>query len=914
MSDRVNLQKGPASRQGGSASPNMQSGQIAMAAVMFFLFVILVILGAYATLAIGQLNGASQIIISKKVYATAESGAEDAAFRTKYFRTTLHTPLDVPLNNGVTTIASIDIDPDHENATDDYLITSTARTSSVYRTAKMLLEIPDGSLLVEVKGALEIGSMGFATGGNTKIQGNNIDGGKFYSNGSFISGGSSPDLIEGDITLAQGTSTDPSLTLKTDETTPSSMISLGINPTYYDVAQKFIAPFTGQPTNLSLYISGSQSNTFLQCFDGFYIVGNKIVSGIDYPDSTKEYFKAPGSYGALTISTTPGWRNIPLLKTPSAEALTSNEPYWIIIDQHLPRSAACLSNNIQIGSKAVDELNQDSDTLYYNNPAFYSVSPTNTGIYGMRAGTDRSIYMPNYISTSEVLVAGVVVATPPERDISFQLSFGISDNTIGGTVASDNATVKGNVIAGRIRGIDIWGEAFYKTVNTSPSPGTPNNWDLAMTIAGGNKPLLTRIWETDNDACPVNIVSGNSSSGSNAQCGGSGCRGMSTGQLSPYNPGYGYTRTNFCQCVDGDISTGSQSFCHDLDQLPNFNPITDPLKQIPPQTPLFTYRKGPITGRIIERAYSVVTGGPLSLACYGCTGNWVKQKLDDSTPPLVNPPLPIAGDPGAPAAYTYRKYSMYLDESNDTVAVPAGSRWVVGAPLNTLEINGADYGHGIGTTTFQLPAYINGNLVVKITATTGGKIDLASGPPNTMVDASKQPFILWIKGNLTLLSSDLDCSISTHQPYSAYTAGKPTGIKISDINGNSPPDTSYRIFVEGKVNISKPCVARVFSSDLQNYMQIISLHSGVGPVAGTDFAIRLGGHHEGSAFYAPRGGIVLDSSGGDGVMNLRVASANFLKLIIGSTLRYLEGTPPPYSEFGGESAVGANIQSYKESE
>lgn len=846
----------------------LQSGQAALIVVIMFLFVSLVVAGAFAFMAVSELSGARDLLYSKKTFVTSESGMEESIFR-RVIKNDFESQMAISLNGGEATITQNTVELGINTS---YVVASTGQIKSYYRKNILEYKLPDGSNEVGIKNTFGIGALGMQFGGNSSIAcvSATCDQATFFTNGSIAGAGSS-DQIRGNVSIARGHNNIPQLK---NEGTSDQWLNIRDTSSTLDGAQSFIAPYTGYITKIAVFVKMSSAASNLGGLSAIRIVGNRHVGGIDVPDNIGDYGSVTSSayLTSISVGTTAEWIPITINTNPD-KPLISNEKYWLVFS-----SDTTSANYYMFGS--LDSFDQSGDDdLYYTYNLFESFVDPNE--------PQRFLRFDDYISWTP----GVTLPSPSGRDILFKIYFGKEKNDIDGGSSQGKFTVTGDVRAEKVVGVDIWGQAYYQNVNTSPSPGPHQSPDANKneTIAGGAvipaSPTSKNYDYSGGAGCLTNTVG----AFSNATCNEDGvvmgyrCRAPMTENSA--TPMYGRAIGEFCQCVDSDISS---SYCH-------YDAAGAELTDF---TGMFTRDIGPIvTGNWLKERKDMVTGGPRPPSAPA--GNWTEEVAQ------------TRGSSQKP--YSFRIYTQGTDNGGvDGTGVdswwinPDSGTYYNNLPtlfLDGTKIQSSSYTStypgpqtSSATTTLQLPAIINGNLHLRNSGTDIGRIELSSGAPTpSITDFETQPFILWIKGNLYMQNGSIisKCSIMPVQP--------------------TPSDIpSITIIVEGLVKIESNCMIRGYSVDLKSYVNVVSLHPGVG--LNNESAMYIRGISNGSAYFAPRGGILLDNFSTE-VLKLRAVAANYLRVNGGTDVQYMQDNPTiPYSEFGGTFPVDVDVIKFHEIE
>ncbi|MEK7643576.1 MAG: hypothetical protein AAB372_03985 [Patescibacteria group bacterium] len=543
-----------------------QGGQIAMAAVIFFLLVILVILGTYGTLAVGQLNTAAQATISKKVYATIESGQEDAARRLLddgiANPPTDGTSYTIALNAGTTAITSV-FNADADALTDDYRIESRGNIKTLFRASLFHIVTNTEDFALSIDGAMQVGYGGLKLG-NGSVFGSDIPVGSgqgdILSSGS-VNGGSGNPKIDGDMFVSRSIGN----IVNQEEDISSTPICTGNTPPCLslrysaggsDGAQSFISSLTAKSSKVELYMRkfGNPSGATL------YIRSNKRINSvtgaacasgtncIDVPDASAggniASVAVPGGCSAITTS----WGWVTCTFTGTILHTVSNKKYWIVFDA---ASGTDISNYYIFADNSASDYTYGSNTYYKAESDFCDegdATPGDSNSANCPFTSRDSMYtsgtflrFANYTN----ITSGV---EDTAKDIGFRVYLGAVTNSIVGDSAG-KFEITGDATAPFLQGVDIDGYAYYGSVTYPPLNANDE------VLAGGTLPVYPGSSKTPYTST---------------------CRAPAGSTPASY------PSTNYCQCRN-EIGT----YC---------NPIV--YDEIPDK-PMFTYTDGPMPINIL---------------------------------------------------------------------------------------------------------------------------------------------------------------------------------------------------------------------------------------------------------------------------------------------------------------------------
>lgn len=926
-----------------------REGQAALTAIIFFVFISLVILGGFGSLALSRFQIARELLAAKRAFATADSLVEDVVYRqanSSIFRVpdqSLSADWMTSLNSQAVGKFTIQSNLDGSSQTQDFLVTATGDSGGHFRTLKLSWQIPDNKLIVKLKGAMEVGAMGMHFDGNTSLTaycggGPCSSGGNFYSNGNIDEGGN-PDIIDGSLILARGTSgvdgvvdsitsggglnpaTDDQPTLSyTNAASLSTMLDpkdgiVDAATTSRNVfAQSFIAPFTGYPTRFNVRVTKRSVADFSNGSLDFELRASQRLNSAgsslgcapnalpetavchDVPkEGVGTVLFASGSILANTLDwNNYKWVTVTLNISGSQAPLVANDKYWLVF---LDKTSDGTGSSPPHKYYQIDMLQAGSDYSVLNDPTlYYDKNIFGDSNFRVDDTAGIGVYFPSN-STNNIPVSTATTSAQFGRDMAFQLFMGPELSQVSGFGSSGRLTITKDVIAQEIVGADIWGHAYFHDVNEpqlNPDGTLATQYNTSskqknLTTAGGR---YLNDGVTDNNPVTPKTYDGGSAAYDNLT---RSCRANDVGSLSPAYTPY-TTHSNFCACNNIDASTGS-TFCHSDASI-----ITNKI-------PLFTYKDGPVTGYLIQQYTKLFNSVPVPQF-----GNVVFTPRNDAN----------FTDPIDPTKFEFFHY-LNNNAAGSTQSLAgldgrtAQYAWNAAGTVLTFSTTSLQN----ATSTIQLPAVIDGS--VAITGST--HLELSAGPPNKTVDLGtnlyRTPYVLLIKGDLSVTGANT-CRIYIHQPRDGagdtfgdggFEPNGPSGTALPSIpvfvqKPDIPLPIGVLVIVTGTITTSGTCPI-VPNSNPSSYIHFISLSKNSTNPSGSSglHAMTLGMNAPGSSFFAFRGSIRFS-----GATNLLMQAVSAAFISSNSRFSYIEDLVNPASEFGGSVPSGAQIMKFYESE
>lgn len=456
------------------------SGQAALIAVLFFLFISLVVLGTFAAIGASKLASSNELLISRKAYATSESAIEDAIYRIGKSSIPDHmlgdpAGYDVPLNSGNAHVLLTDADGNYSTA--DYIVSVRGQVAERYRNAEATFTIGgEGEFSVSVENPVQAGYLGISMGNNAIIRSNAGSGlGGAFSNGSVVAISGTPQ-IDGSVSVAKSIGNSPWITHNTDITSQTATTyTIGKDTNRIDAAQSFVPNITADILKIKVFIKpigginaslpikiyanrrihsdgSSCDSSNADCYDmpavsGIVNSGNISTSDLDFSNG--------GTYKWVTVD----------LNYAGAKPLIMNEKYWVVFDTPCT-SGGCLSGTAGWALGGVDG-NYDADSEYYAVPDAYQdkVRMTGPSPTFLQIDNINNVALP---STSNCYI-DVPVLSPicaSSKEIAFQIYLGSTQTVIDGSAAGGKLSINGDARAEKLNGIDVTGIAYYTALST----------------------------------------------------------------------------------------------------------------------------------------------------------------------------------------------------------------------------------------------------------------------------------------------------------------------------------------------------------------------------------------------------------------------------------------------------------------
>jgi len=317
---------------GRASDVKYKKGQAALIASIFFMLVSLAILGSVGVLGISHLERARDLVYSRKSYATAESGLEDAVFRI-VGGMNFNSGDYVYLNNGKARV--------------DYTNSGGERSVSAYGDVQKRLRNVSTRFTKNAKGsipfpnALGSGFLGVVLEGNTTITHVNYptEVGNVFSNGSINGSNGNSDLITGNTIVAHPIANDSGSNLESFGQYNPEFLNFSGAPSNSrvvhdvvsraDVGQSFISPITAYAVQAKVYmrkVDSSAKNFFV------YIIPNdpsyNSPGGRPFNSGASKRISS-ANISASSISM--DWEWVTINFSTHRYAL-ENEKYWLVFD------------------------------------------------------------------------------------------------------------------------------------------------------------------------------------------------------------------------------------------------------------------------------------------------------------------------------------------------------------------------------------------------------------------------------------------------------------------------------------------------------------------------------------------------------------------------------------------------------
>jgi hypothetical protein len=360
------------------------SGQAALVAVLFFLFVSLVVLGAFAALGVSQLQGANNLLASRKSYASAASGVDDAIYRvakqinfenSREGSTKILTLNPALLNGTNATKTAID-----NPLPSQYNISSTAAITSHFRAIAAQFSVRPTNA-PGFPSAMMAGFLGIKLSGNTcvlhvneedtadcnnKKQGDGTDHGSVLTNGNIIAGANAGDFITGSAIIARTTANLESFAQVNWPSTRTT-IKLGdaADNSHDYAAQSFIPSKTAPIARVDLYLSYSGANP--QPPITIKIHPNNPSGGVDKPLTTETLAQKTlnqNDYSDWSVDP-PVERHVELSISGSGEDYRTayeNEMYWVVL--YANNTSLGAAKYYKLGVASTDGTTANDDAGY----------------------------------------------------------------------------------------------------------------------------------------------------------------------------------------------------------------------------------------------------------------------------------------------------------------------------------------------------------------------------------------------------------------------------------------------------------------------------------------------------------------------------------------------------------------------
>lgn len=365
---------------------NHQGGAAIITAVIFFLTISVIILVSISTPIANQVRNASDFLLSKQGYISADTLNEEALYRLNKGRT-LPSSIVLAFSQSTSTAQITDVSGMKQ-------VIATGVSGALSRVAKSLFSLGDG---VSINYGLQTGNGGLNMSGSPTITGN------VYSNGNIVGSGVST------ITGSAVASVAATLTADQENTavgTPAVNSNFGNAAATQDIAQGFTVSTSTPLAQARFYIRkvGSPSNITVR------ILTNSGGS----PSNTTI---ASATISASQVTTSYGWVTVSFVGNP---ALTPGTTYWVALDMSSNNS----SNYYQLAT---------------TNSSAYAAGQLKTGSVGGSWTVPNATYDAFFqMYTGGVsTISGVVVGSSGSGDAR---AFVVNNSTVAGTIYCQSGT------------------------------------------------------------------------------------------------------------------------------------------------------------------------------------------------------------------------------------------------------------------------------------------------------------------------------------------------------------------------------------------------------------------------------------------------------------------------------------------
>lgn len=416
------------------------SGQAAMIAVFFFLFISLVIAGAVGYAGVSSLQSANDLLGGKKSYINAESGVEDISYRivNGVSGATQTMPLSgysVPPSSVLINGGNTRVDVSYDGVR--YSITSQGNIKQRFRThyAKFSISTPEDGIGFD--SALQAGFLGVVMGTGSGdapvlVNADPTKAANMRSNGTINAAQTNFDVIKGNVTVAApiGTTADPNFYVNNSPSSGGEFKLGDLADNSHDfAAQSFIAPVMAPVVRL--VFSSVRNNNCTGCKVGIKISRN--LSNPDRPDvsssgeiSRKDFDVPSGTTNNLDIQ---------LSLNAGDPTAVENVKYWIFFDASQNNCSNCSPTKYVAfakGSATFAGVAPSGPNICYgetwcNNSSLYS-SPLEYAQF-------KYLLNPNDLGswTAPDPLADITDPVPGKdaSDVAFKIYFGESNATYG---------------------------------------------------------------------------------------------------------------------------------------------------------------------------------------------------------------------------------------------------------------------------------------------------------------------------------------------------------------------------------------------------------------------------------------------------------------------------------------------------
>ena len=355
-------------------------GQAMLVSIVFFLFISLAVISGLVLSPLREFKNANLNLNSKKSYALAESGLEDAFYRlTNGFSISGSETITLDSNSVITTISSAG------NETD---IVSQGDVGNSERKVSLTLDTGVG---VSFNYGIQTGYGGLTMSNNAGVNGNVYTNGDITgSNGSFITG-SAYAANSGVLTVDQSNLT---------PAPPTSSINFRNASSSQDLGEKFQVGTTEPLSKVQFYIkkTGTPANATVK------IVNNNA----DKPGTT---VYASGPLIASQVTTSYSLVDVVLTSNPVLNVGTS---YWVVIDS----SSSSSTNYYTVGA----------NTSYSSG---YAKVGQQGGTWNNTSPSQLDAYFTILVGGVNAVISGTTIGTGGEGDARAHT---VNNSTIAGSL------------------------------------------------------------------------------------------------------------------------------------------------------------------------------------------------------------------------------------------------------------------------------------------------------------------------------------------------------------------------------------------------------------------------------------------------------------------------------------------------
>ena len=445
-----------------------KSGQAAIIASVFFLFISLVLIGAYGFMSVSRLQGAHELMRSKKSYANAESAIEDVSYRALRQKNISAVGMEtVPeagfLNGGHAEVVS-------SVSGEYYTVSAVGDVQQRYRKVNAAFQrvIVNG---LTFESALQAGYLGTVLKNLIVIQNADTNlSGSIFSNGSVDASASTGDIVKGNVGVARPIVIDDAHAVIQDQHNNTYKQEFGHTAQNKYIAQSFVARHTAYVPRVQINmwrVTGGAIPTF-----DTYIVPNDPDNDRpqDVLGNTRRSIRV--NYNAVN-QTLPDWETIDLT---TEMPLVENEKYWLVI-----KFDPTPTPYYYVGAHADDKY--DHSYSCYRSEEHWCNSR-----YGWDASEDTNpLTIPGSYMTMKLSADGINYSPPlTRRDLAFKIYFGETTKLFGSSsiyvTKADgvNSQTTPDGSGGKIRADTVKKtisskETYYKRTDTSGTPSVVAN-------------------------------------------------------------------------------------------------------------------------------------------------------------------------------------------------------------------------------------------------------------------------------------------------------------------------------------------------------------------------------------------------------------------------------------------------------